>query len=155
MIARRLPILIFAALLTLAFARAVRASSEVCVSANVPGPIELPDGTLYPAGQIRVCLTERLSPVAGLHETAIAGHPVGLFMSRSSKVEASPDTRSEPVFHFIRTNDGIWILEAYSMTVGKRVVLYKLRADTPRSPRTESMRAAEGHAVVLTAAVRP
>ena len=50
---------------TVALSAPALAATDACVSANVPGPIVLPDGTFYPAGQIRICLTERLSPVAG------------------------------------------------------------------------------------------
>jgi hypothetical protein len=128
------------------------AASDNCVSAVVPGPMVLPDGTAYPAGPIQICLTEKLSPVAGLHETSVGGHPVGMFLSRLSRIEASPATHPEATFHFMLTSDGVWILEAYAMPVGQRVILYKLRSGTPPSPLREPPRVAEETPVVLAAA---
>jgi hypothetical protein len=144
-------LVIFAA--TVALAGSALAATDACVSANVPGPIVLPDGTFYPAGQIRICLTERLSPVAGLHETSIGGIPVGMFLSRSNRTEASPSDQPEPVFQFMRTERGVWILTAYSIAEGKRVVVYQLRPAVPHPAPSESDRASAGMPEVLTAAL--
>ena len=149
-IARRLLVLLATALLGTGTASA---ASDDCVSANVPGPIMLPDGTFHPPGTIRVCLTDRLSPVAGVHETSIAGRPVGMYLSRVKRLEATPESRPDPLFEFTRTEDGIWILDAYSMPDGNRVVLYQLRPATPRSPRIATTRAAAGSEVTVMAAL--
>jgi hypothetical protein len=138
---------------TVALAAPAAAALDACVSANVPGPIVLPDGTFYPAGPIRICLTERLSPVAGLHETSVGGLPVGMFLSRSKRVEASPSSQPKPLFHFMRTERGVWILEAYSITEGKRVILYQLRPAVQHPAPRESDRASAGTPEVLTAAL--
>jgi hypothetical protein len=122
------------------------------VTANVPGPIVLPDGTSHPAGSICLCLTERLSPVAGLHETIVDGHPVGMFLSRYGPIEASPADHDKPTLHFVRTVDGSWILEAYAINVGKRVILFKLRDDLVPERRLDSVRRPQGEAVVRAAA---
>jgi hypothetical protein len=130
---------------------AALAAPDGCVSANVPGRIVLPDGRSYPAGPIRVCLTEQISPIAGLHKTTVDGQPVGMFLSRFGPVEASPADRPEPTLHFLRTEDGAWILEAYAIAVGKRVILFKLREDPPGGASIASVRGATGQAVILAA----
>jgi hypothetical protein len=136
-----------------AFTGSASVASDSCASANVPGPIVLPDGTAYAAGRIRVCLTERLSPVAGLHETSVAGLPVGMFLSRLVRVEATSESRPDPLFYFLRTQDGVWVLEAYSMPVGKRVIVYQLRKTAMPSPRMAATISSEGTSVVLNAAL--
>lgn len=147
-IARRF--LVLAAAL-IACAGPASAAPDDCVSANVPGPIVLPDGTFHPSGRIRVCLTEQISPVAGLHEASVAGLPVGMFLSRVSRMEATPESYPGPLFQFIRTDDGVFVLEAYSIPSGKRVNFYRLRETTPMSPRMASTHAVERTAVVLAA----
>jgi len=149
-IARNLFLIVAA---TVALAGPAFAATETCVSANVPGPIVLPDGTFYPAGQIRICLTERLSPVAGLHETSVSGLPVGMFLSRSKRIEAGPASQPGPTFQFMRTERGVWILEAYSITEGKRVIRYQLRPAVEHPAPRESDRASVGTPEVLIEAL--
>jgi hypothetical protein len=75
-----------------------------------------------------------------------------MFLSRLSRIEASPETHPEATFHFMLTSHGVWILEAYAMPVGQRVILYKLRSGTPPSPPREPPRDEGETPVVLAAA---
>ena len=57
------------------------AARDICVSAEVPEPILLPDGSWHPAGVLKLCLRGDYSPGAAFHETYVNHMPIGLFLS--------------------------------------------------------------------------
>ena len=74
------------------------AGSGRCVTAIVPWAFELPDGSVYPAGPLTLCLSRVYDPVTGLHELRVERRPVGLFMSRVGEGEAASETTPVVVF---------------------------------------------------------
>ena len=69
-----------------------------CVTAIVPWAFELPDGSVYPAGPLTLCLSRVYDPVTGLHELRVERRPVGLFMSRFGEGEATSEAIPVVVF---------------------------------------------------------
>jgi hypothetical protein len=96
-----------------------------CISALVPDPVVLPDGSVQPAGQLRICLARALSPVAGLHETYVDGRAVGRFISQAGQAEAG-DEAETPFFVFRRSPAGALVLEGYADPRGNRLDTYRV-----------------------------
>jgi len=71
-----------------------------CQTAEVPGPVVLPDGSVHESGAIQVCLSRAYSPVAGLHEVSVDGRPIGLFLGREYPLESRRD--HEPFLLLVR-----------------------------------------------------
>jgi len=105
---------------------AVTAAAETgrCYTADVPAPIVLPDGKVYDAGLLRICMRSKLSPVEGLHETSVDGNLIGGFRSRLGTSEATGDGA---FFVFSRTAGGELILEGYAVSQGNRLRTYTLQ----------------------------
>lgn len=97
-----------------------------CIITSVPDPLVLPDGSVHPAGQLRICLTQEFSPVAGLHETWLNGQPVGRFVSRTGQAEAGDGTET-PFVVFRRTRGGELVLEGWADPRGRRLNTYLVR----------------------------
>ena len=89
--------LAMAALITGADARAVVPTH--CVSVDVPAPVTLPDGSIQPAGELRLCLTRNYNPVTGLHRIYVDRMPVMMLLSRASNAEAPGDSRPTVLFY--------------------------------------------------------
>jgi hypothetical protein len=70
-----------------------------CVSVDLPAPVTLPDGSIQPAGELRLCLTRNYNPVTGLHRIYIDRMPVMMLLSRASNAEAPDDSRPTVLFH--------------------------------------------------------
>lgn len=98
-----------------------------CVRADVPNPVALPDGTTHPAGQLRICLSGRFSPVAGLHRTYVNGDFAGIFLSRRVNSEGPVDEH-EPFMLFRRTVAGELELYGYALPDGPGLVSYRMDA---------------------------
>jgi hypothetical protein len=96
-----------------------------CVRADVPNPVVLPDGTAHPAGQLRICLSGRFSPVAGLHRTYVNGRFAGMFLSRRVTSEGPVDEH-EPFMLFRRNAAGPWELYGYALPHGEGLVSYRM-----------------------------
>lgn len=87
-------------------ARPVRAEeSGGCYRATIPASIVLPDGLMHSRGELRVCMTQRLSPVEWLHVTYVGGGAIGAFRARDSLIERALDP-SQPEFVFLKEPDG-------------------------------------------------
>lgn len=97
-----------------------------CISALVPDPMVLPDGSVQPAGLLRICLARAFSPVAGLHETYVDGRAVGRFISRAAQAEAGGEAET-PFFVFRRSPAGALVLEGYADPRGNRLNTYLVR----------------------------
>jgi len=84
-----------------------------CVSATIPWPFVLPDGTSHPAGPLTLCLARLHNPVTGLHVVRVGGHPVGQYASRLGRGE---DTGEDgPVMVFERSARGSYRLIGYAL----------------------------------------
>ena len=101
------------------------ASRGRCVSAEIPAPIILPDGSEHPAGQLKLCVRHHSSPVTSLHETYIGGSPVGLHASRRGYSEG-PAT-SEPFLTFYRRSDGKLFLYGFALPGRERMEVHTLQ----------------------------
>ena len=102
---------------------AMAAETGRCYTAEVPAPIILPNGDEYDAGKLRICMKIKLSPVEGLHETSVDGHPIGGFRSRLGTSEA---TGGGTYFVFSRAAGGRLVLEGYAVSQGDRLRTYYL-----------------------------
>ena len=102
---------------------AMAAETGRCYTAEVPAPIVLPNGDEYDAGELRICMNIKLSPVEGLHETSVDGHPIGGFRSRLGTSEAAGDGA---YFVFSRAAGGRLVLEGYTVSQGNRLRTYYL-----------------------------
>ena len=77
------------ALLIFAATAPVAAQTGRCYRAEIPASMEIPDGGSHDAGQLKLCLDRKLSPVKGLHRLHIDGFPTGFLASRQVKAEDS------------------------------------------------------------------
>ena len=59
-----------------------RAAGGVCSSARVDEAFVLPDGSQHSAGELTVCVSQNLTPVASLHRTFVDGMPIGACLAR-------------------------------------------------------------------------
>ena len=72
--------------LVAAWTPAATAITGRCVVADVPAPVVLPDGSVHPAGPLRLCLERNLNPVAELHQISVGGGPQGLFVGQRHRL---------------------------------------------------------------------
>ena len=107
-------------------------SSLGCVRVEVPGPIYLPDGNLYPAGELTLCDSIPYSPVATLHRTFMNGRPVGLFMSRRTRSEAGGAVAPFVVFN--RDVEGNLDIVGYVQSSEGQSVAFMLGPAWKKSP---------------------
>lgn len=124
---------------------ALAGSSLGCVSVDVPAPIYLPDGNLYPAGELMLCDSISYSPVATLHRTYMNGRPIGLFMSRRTRSEAGGTVA--PFVVFDRDVDGNLDIVGYVQASEGTSVAFLLR---PVSKKAPSAMAAVGSSPVAS-----
>ncbi len=117
------------------------AAHDICVSAEVPEPIVLPDGSRHPAGVLTLCLRGDYSPVAAFHETYVNHMPIGLFLSHQCASEGPAE--AEPFMMFYRQAGGGLRLYAYALPSGDHMTNYFL--DPPTGGKAaSSLRAAAG-----------
>jgi len=101
---------------------------DACVLARVPEAYVLPDGSVHEAGRLTLCLTQTLSPVAGLHRVAVDGHTLGLARSRRALAESRDVT--DPLVLF-RRHAGRLQLVGYVVRVDRKVWSYALADEPP------------------------
>jgi len=94
-----------------------------CIAIDVPAPFVLPDGTVYPAGELRLCLNRNFNPVSGLHRVYIEHMPVGFLMSRVSKAETPKDAGPSVLFY---SDAGQLRLVGYTVASNGKVFSYRL-----------------------------
>ena len=100
------------------------ADARDCVRAFIDETIALPDGSLHPAGTLRICL-QPFSPVAALHETSIDGRTIGLFQSRR-QLRGNPPEDPRPVMIFWRDPQGGLALLGYTIPGSDHLTIYWL-----------------------------
>jgi len=125
MAGRQIPVLaMLAMLMALAPSAASAYGDSRCVTADVPGPMVMPDGTAHEAGQLKLCLSQDYSPVAGLHEVYLDGRPLGMMVSRSRTNESAGEDL--PVVVFDRAPSGVLRLAGYTSPDGGKMRTYWL-----------------------------
>ncbi len=129
-----------------------------CVSVDVPAPVTLPDGSIQPAGELRLCLTRNYNPVAGLHRIYVDRRPVILLRSRASYAEI-PDDSPPTVLFYGNLREGLRLV-GYNVATNGKVFSYLLLnasavegVDVAAGPsRTDGASAMSGSDSVLLAA---
>jgi hypothetical protein len=122
--------------LTLAAASGVAlAGQRSCTTAWIAEPFILPDGSEHPAGELTLCIQQRHSPVAFLHETRVDGNPVGLLISRHTTTYGGDLASSFVVFD--RLSDGRLNLLGYASAKRDRVEIFAM--SQPRVRTTHSL----------------
>ena len=112
--------------LIVAFAAAdMAAQPRTCVRADVEEPFLLPDGSVHPAGLLRICIDRDYSPVAGLHSIAAGDGARGIFLSRRIKAEGV--TNGSPRLAFVRDVAGILVFRGYTLQRRGRMETYWLK----------------------------
>ena len=94
-----------------------------CIAIDVPAPFVLPDGTVYPAGELRLCLNRNFNPVTGLHRVYIEHMPVGFLMSRVSNAETPKEAGPSVLFY---SDGGHLRLVGYTIASNGKVFSYRL-----------------------------
>ena len=122
--------------LILAFGTGWASPSGSCVTVEVAGPIELPDGSVHSASSLTLCMTRVFSPIATLHRVSLDGLPVGLVISRMGMSEG-PGSR-EPMVMFRREATGPLRLVGYAWPRGNRSQTFLLQVPKRRKPAGES-----------------
>ena len=128
-------------------------SNGRCVRADVPATMVLPDGTMHEPGSIRICMMRKLSPVTGYHKIHVDNIAHGRFISRFEHSEGLSDD-GKPFLQFARTQAGAFILEAYAVPAGNRMLVYTIQQQKSR-PSDEwhaNHRQADAEPVILLAA---
>jgi hypothetical protein len=98
-----------------------------CLRAEIDETFMLPNGSVHPPGELKLCLIQSLSPVSGAHQTHVNGYSVGYFRSvRSKTTVARQAVRAEPYLEFERNRYGELELRGYSWTDGTTVLAYDL-----------------------------
>jgi hypothetical protein len=100
---------------------ALAASPGRCVTAAVPWPFVLPDGSVHPAGTLTLCLSRVHDPVTGLHELRVGRHPIGLYLSRLGRGEGEP----HPVVVFAPSARGSYRLVGYALPLGDTLETFR------------------------------
>lgn len=118
--------------LILAFGTGWASPSGNCLSVEVAGPIELPDGSIHSATSLTLCVTRVFSPIATLHRVSLDGLPVGLVMSRMGMSEGPGSP--EPMVMFRRDANGLLRLVGYAWPRGDRSQTFLLQMPKRRKP---------------------
>ena len=95
----------------------------LCIRAEAPSPLVLPDGSIHTAGSIRICLTNKINPVRGWHTIDINGARVQFANSRIDRKDTGTQD-VQPFLEFGRGPGGEWYLGRYTISRGTRVTSY-------------------------------
>lgn len=114
---------------------ALAGDSGGCITATVPWPFALPDGSLQPAGSVTLCLSRAHGPTTGMHEVRVDRHPIGLYLSRRGRGEDPAE--GGPVMVFGATARGTYRLLGYAVPLGD--TLETFRFYDPRADRDQRL----------------
>ena len=79
-------------------APAIASGGSNCTTASIAEPFVLPDGTQHEAGQLKLCVEGRHSPIAHKHTTYVDGMVVGLHIGRTGTSEGPATAGSYVMF---------------------------------------------------------
>ena len=130
------------------FASIATAAETPCVTAAVPSPIVLPDGSVHVGGTLTVCEVRSLSPVATFHRIAIDGRAVGMFVSRRGASEAAAE--AAPTLLFEDEGAGELVLVGY-VVPSRRSTAFRLAGPPVETAHRGTV---AGAVVALAASVR-
>ena len=99
-------------------------AGERCINVEVDRTLRLPDGSVHPAGVLRLCDTVHLSPVARVHRTYLNGRPLTMLLSRMARSEAGEDT--PPTVFFRSTPEDQLELYGYVLPVAGGSLSFRL-----------------------------
>jgi len=133
---RGLPV-VLSGLALACLATGTAAATRNCVTVSVPDPLQLPDGSIHPAGSLTLCSARSLSPVTQLHQVSVDGIPVGFLLSRMGLSEGPGP--AEPLVTFHRDRKGRLLLIGYAWPAGRHSQTYLLK--DPRPPSGEPVAA--------------
>ena len=131
-----------------ALASIATAAETPCVTAAVPSPIRLPDGSAHEGGELTVCEVRSLSPVANFHRISIDGRAVGMFVSRRLPSEVGAD--AAPTILFQDGGSGELALVGY-VVPSRRSTAFRLAARPIETARRGTV---AGAVVALAASAR-
>ena len=93
-----------------------------CVTVDVPAPFVTPDGDRHPPGSLRLCDSQSLSPVAGLHKVYVDGHLIHMALSRKGRSEGP--AQAAPFVQFRKNGREPLELIGYAWPDGKHMKTY-------------------------------
>lgn len=104
-----------------------------CLVADLPAPVQLPDGRVFPAGELAVCTTGSVGSGFSLREIRVDGAAVGVFATRAPSHLAAT-AREQPFLRFDRFGGACVLrLEAFGEVAGGALAVFHLpRAARPR-----------------------
>jgi hypothetical protein len=115
------------ALIALAACAVNAGERQHCLRAEIDQNFVLPDGSVHPPGELRLCLIRSMSPISSAHHTHVDGHSVGYFMSvKTNFATADPGFAAAPYFEFVRNWHGELELRGYAVTDGTTMLAYDL-----------------------------
>jgi hypothetical protein len=94
-----------------------------CVALDVPAPFVMPDDSVHPAGELRMCLSQNFNPVSGLHRVYIDGIPRGFLLSHIANAEIPKDVTPSALFY---GESGRLRLVGYTVAANGKVFSYRL-----------------------------
>jgi hypothetical protein len=95
-----------------------------CLSVVLDAPIQLPDGSVHPAGELTLCDSHAFSPSTSLHRTLVNGMPVAMLRSRRLINESSPNAPATMMFE--RSPEGPFRLIGYVVPSRSGSVTFRL-----------------------------
>ena len=124
---RQRTLLVLATIIILLACVANAGERRHCLRAEIDENFMLPNGSVHPPGELKLCLIRSMSPVSGAHGTHVNGHSVGYFLSVKMKLAAPEQTAStEPYFEFVRNRRGELELRGYAWHDGSTLLAYDL-----------------------------
>ena len=77
-----------------------------CSSATIAEPFALPDGRVFGAGTLSLCLERAHSPVAALYEARVDGLPIGMYFSHQAAAPGEGSSFDTSYLVFDRAANG-------------------------------------------------
>lgn len=147
---------VFAVLVVAAASTLAVAERGSCVVAQVPSPYVLTDGSVHPAGPIRLCVEPASSPAFGVHRIAASDGQATFARSHRARAEGGADV--SPAVLFRRGDDGALLLVGYVVPERGTAFRYLMRPEVVRArrdaPPPPAWREPAGDLVAVLAAVR-
>src|SRR5262245_22405049 len=115
------------ALLAVTFLSTPGFAGPDCYSARLPAEIVLPDGSVHPRGELRIC---KRSAGSDLHLVRVGGHPVGVFAGREGRRINGAELGDQVVFVFVRNPSSQLELRGYAQRKSGQYRVFHLTDST-------------------------